>query len=138
MCHLDDVMPDLHSEGIMTRLKIAELLASSPVDPESHLDLERVEHYRRAIDAVTPVVVFSTDEGLLLADGYHRVAAALREGHDTVEAEVRSGSRHDALNCAAAVAAAQRGLSEDEVKEHILSSTPTQEHGSPRCYRSTR
>jgi ParB-like chromosome segregation protein Spo0J len=41
--------------------------------------------------------VFDTEEGLLLADGYHRVAAALKEGRKTVEAEVRRGSRHDAL-----------------------------------------
>jgi ParB-like chromosome segregation protein Spo0J len=108
----------------MTRLKIAEHLASPPVDPESHLDPERVEHYRRSIDAIPPVVVFETDEGLLLADGYHRVAAALQEGRDTVEAEVRSGSRHDALNYAVAVGAAQRGLSEDEVREHILRQHP--------------
>jgi ParB-like chromosome segregation protein Spo0J len=108
----------------MTRLKIAEIRAASPVDPERHLDAERVEHYRRSIDDLAPVAVFDTDDGLLLADGYHRVAAALKEGRETVEAEVRAGSRHDALVYAAAVGAAQRGLSPDEVKEHILRQQP--------------
>jgi ParB-like chromosome segregation protein Spo0J len=61
-----------------------------------------------------------TDDGLLLADGHHRIAAALKEGRETVEAELRTGSRHDALAYAAYVGAAQRGLSPGEVKKHIL------------------
>jgi ParB-like chromosome segregation protein Spo0J len=67
-----------------------------------------------------PMWCSATDDGLFLADGYHRIAAALKEGRETVEAEVRSGSSHDALLYAAAVGAAQQGLSPDEVKEHIL------------------
>jgi ParB-like chromosome segregation protein Spo0J len=104
----------------MATLKIAEILATSPVDPERHLDPERVERYRRSVDDLAPVVVFDTDDGLLLADGYHRIAAALKEGRETVEADVRSGSSHEALLYAAAVGAARRGLSPDEIKEHIL------------------
>jgi hypothetical protein len=104
----------------MTKLKIANILATSPIDPERHLDSERVEHYRRSIDAPAPVVVFETEEGLLLADGYHRIAAALKDGRTTIEADVRRGSRHDALEYAAAVGAAQRGMSSDEVRKHVL------------------
>jgi ParB-like chromosome segregation protein Spo0J len=104
----------------MARLKIADILATSPVDPERHLDTERVEHYRRSIDSFAPVVVFDTEEGLLLADGYHRVAAALKEGRKTVEAEVRRGSRHDALEYAAGIGAARRHVSLDEAKRHIM------------------
>jgi hypothetical protein len=95
----------------MMRLRIADLLANAPVDPEAHLDTARVERYARMLDALPPVVVFDTPEGLLLTDGYHRVAAARRRGLETVEAEVRSGSRHDALRYAARVGAAQHGIS---------------------------
>ncbi|MDP9301893.1 MAG: ParB N-terminal domain-containing protein [Actinomycetota bacterium] len=104
----------------MTRLKIADILATSPVDPEHHLDTERIQHYRHSIDSLAPVVVFETEEGLLLADGYHRIAAALKEGRKTVEVEVRGGSRHDALEYAAAVGAAQRRVSLDEAKKHVM------------------
>jgi ParB-like chromosome segregation protein Spo0J len=104
----------------MPRLKIAEILATWPVDPERHLDPERLQYYRRSIDDLDPVVVFQTDEGLLLADGYHRVAAALREGRETIEAEVRSGSRRDALEYATAVGAAQRGITSQEARKRIL------------------
>jgi ParB-like chromosome segregation protein Spo0J len=101
----------------MTTLKIADIRA---IDPEGHLDPKRVEHYRHSIDQLPPVVVFATDEGLLLADGYHRLAAAQKEGRDTIEAEVRTGSRHEALEYAVVVGAAQRGLSTEEVRLRIL------------------
>jgi hypothetical protein len=81
----------------MMRVRIVDLLANAPVDPEAHLDTARVERYARMLDALPPVVVFDTPEGLLLTDGYHRVVAARRRGLETVEAEVRSGSQHDAL-----------------------------------------
>jgi ParB-like nuclease domain len=103
----------------MTRLRIADLFTDSFVDPEAHLDLSRVEHYSRMLAILPPVVVFDTPEGLLLADGYHRVAAARRLGLETVEAEVRKGSRHDALRYAAGVGAAQRGISQEEAASHI-------------------
>ena len=103
----------------MPRLKIADLLANAPTDPEVHLDSERVELYARMLDALPPVVVFDTPEGPLLADGYHRVAAARRLGLTTVEAEVRAGSRHEALRYAAEVGGAQRGISPEEAASHI-------------------
>jgi ParB-like chromosome segregation protein Spo0J len=105
----------------MPRLKIAALLANVPADPEAHLDPARVELYARTLDVLPPVVVFETPEGLLLADGYHRVAAARRRGLETVEAEVRSGSRHDALRYAAMVGAAQRRISPEEAASYIES-----------------
>ena len=103
----------------MSRLKIADLFANVPIDPETHLDASRVERYSQMLDALPSVVVFDTPEGLLLADGYHRVAASRRLGLETVEAEVRCGSRHDALRYAARVGAAQRGLSPEEAVSYI-------------------
>jgi ParB/Sulfiredoxin domain len=106
--------------GAMPRLRIAALLASAPTDPEAHLDTSRVERYARMLDALPPVVVFNTPQGLLLADGYHRLAAARRLGRKTVEAEVHAGSRHEALRYAAEVGGAQRGISAEETASHIL------------------
>jgi hypothetical protein len=100
-------------------VRITELLANAPVEPEAHLDTARVGHYAKIFDALPPIVVFDTAEGLLLADGYHRVAAARRRGLETVEAEVRLGSRHDALQYAATVGAAQRSISTEEATSYI-------------------
>jgi ParB-like chromosome segregation protein Spo0J len=103
----------------MPQVRIVDLLANAPVDPEAHLDTARVERYAEVLDALPPVVVFDTAEGLLLADGYHRVAAARRSGLETVEAEVRRGSRHDALRYVATVGATQRGISPEDAASYI-------------------
>ena len=105
--------------GTMPRLNIADLLANAPTDPEAHLDPALVELYARMLDDLPPVVVFDTPEGPLLADGYHRLAAARRLERKTVEAQLRAGSRHDALLYAAAVGGAQRGISAEEAASHI-------------------
>jgi|SRR5215208_3249456 hypothetical protein len=104
----------------MKHLRVADLLANSPTDPEAHLDTTRVERYARMLQALPPVVVFDTPEGLLLVDGYHRLAAARRCGLESIEAEVRSGSRHDGLQYAARVFASQRGISPEEVASYIV------------------
>jgi hypothetical protein len=103
----------------MPSLRIADLLANALIDPEAHLDAPMVERYCRMLNVLPPVVVFETPEGLLLADGYHRVAASRRLGLETVEAEVRSGSQHDALRYAAKVGGAQRGISLEEAASYI-------------------
>jgi ParB-like chromosome segregation protein Spo0J len=103
----------------MPHLRIADLLANAPVDPETHLDAARVERYAQMLDALPPIVVFDTPEGLLLVDGHHRLAAARLRGSETVEAEVRSGSRHDALRYAAREGASQRGISPEEATSYI-------------------
>jgi ParB-like chromosome segregation protein Spo0J len=103
----------------MPQLRIADLLANAPVDPEAHLDAARVERYAETFDALPPVVVFDTAEGLLLVDGYHRVAAVRRLGLETVEAEVRRGSRQEALWYASTVGATQRGISAEDATSYI-------------------
>jgi hypothetical protein len=105
--------------GLMTHLRIADLLADAPIDPEAHLDASRVERYSRMLGALAPVVVFDTPEGLLLADGYHRLSAARGLGLETVEAEVHTGSQHDALRYAVRAGAEQRGISQEEAASYI-------------------
>ena len=109
----------MHNVVAVTMLSIDELLASALVDPGAHLDAERVAHYADAPAGVAPVVVYDTPEGRLLVDGYHRIAAARRRGESTIEAEIRQGSRRDALHYAAAQAATQRDLSFEEAVAHI-------------------
>ena len=82
-CHL---LPRPSSESnsrllAVTTLKVADIVANSGVQ-SSHLDAQQVETYRRSVDRLPPVVVFETEEGLLLADGYHRLAAAVAEGKE--------------------------------------------------------
>jgi ParB-like chromosome segregation protein Spo0J len=103
----------------MTQVRIADLLAGSPVDPTAHLDPDRVRRYAELPSDLPPVVAFRTEQGLILADGYHRVAAAQARGLDTIEAEIRHGSAHDALRYAVTVGAKRRGLSQREVMRRL-------------------
>jgi ParB-like chromosome segregation protein Spo0J len=68
---------------------------------------------------VAPVVVFETEDGLLLADGYHRVAAARLSGADTIRADVRAGSRKDALDYAVEHASRQRHITLEQALERV-------------------
>ena len=71
--------------SVMPQLRIADLLANTPIDPEAHLDAAQVKRYAEMLDALPPLVVFDTGEALLLADGYHRLAAARRCGLEMVK-----------------------------------------------------
>ncbi len=102
------------------RLRVAELPAAIPSDVGTHLDESRVQEYMRLLDHLEPVVVFRTPEGPLLADGYHRLAAAQRVGAETIEADVRTGTKADALRYAIKIGAAHRGMIPEEVRAHVL------------------
>ncbi|HJP64727.1 MAG TPA: hypothetical protein VKA30_00320 [Actinomycetota bacterium] len=103
----------------MATIKVTDLTGKA-VGRHLHLDPERVRRYRRVLDQVPPVVVFETSEGPLLADGYHRLEAAIQEGRDTIEAEIRVGSKHDAFEYAIAVAAEERGIDPEVIRAHLL------------------
>lgn len=81
----------------MPRLEIAPLLEARLFLVE--LDEARVRRYMEA-SHVEPVVVFESADGLLLADGYHRVEAARRRGETTIEAEIRPGGHRGAMRYA--------------------------------------
>ena len=92
-------------DGHMSQLSIDQLLHSPWVDPPDHLDPERVQRYSQLLDDLPPVTVFRLeDQALLLADGYHRVAAAQAAGRTTVSADIRQGTRADAIKFATELA----------------------------------
>jgi ParB-like chromosome segregation protein Spo0J len=104
---------------VLTRLTVKDLLVAVTLDPTAHLNPDRVARYVQTTEAIPPVVVLDTPDGRLLVDGHHRLAAARRRGAVDIEAEVRAGSRHDALQYAADKAAAERGMSRQEAIDYI-------------------
>jgi ParB-like chromosome segregation protein Spo0J len=89
---------------VIVEVELAALLPGPIEASRTHLDAARVAWYVEHLDEAEPVTVFDLDEGLLLADGHHRVEAARRLGHSPVKADVRAGSRRDALDFAVALA----------------------------------
>ena len=104
----------------MARIAIERLLNNDLVDPDRHLDVARVQRYTRVLDKLPAVTVFRLeDQTLLLVDGYHRVAAAQPAGRATVDAEIRDGTRADALQFAIELAARERNSSDEQSREAI-------------------
>jgi hypothetical protein len=101
-------------------VEIELLLEESPADPRRHLDQDRVRRYAELLDQLPPVVVFElADHTLLLADGYHRVAAAQLAGRTAVQADMRVGTHEQAVQFAIDVARAECGISADQAREAI-------------------
>ncbi len=77
-------------------------LALSEIEIDPTIQIRRsnyedtIQRYEEAFERLPPVDVFDTAEGLLLADGFHRIAAAERLGHSEIDATVRKGTRQDA------------------------------------------
>jgi hypothetical protein len=108
------------NDEVVAQLSIEQLLSNPLVDPRRHLDLERVQQYAQMLDELPPIAVFRLeDQTLLLVDGYHRVAAAQKAGRTTIDADIREGTRADAVTLAAAVAVRERGFSEEQAREAI-------------------
>ena len=100
-------------------MAIVDLVRPGLVDPDRHLDHERVARFALMLDQLPPVTVYRLPDSLLLVDGYHRLAAARRLGRTTVRAEVVSGTKADALAFATALAMRDRELSEHQVRDAI-------------------
>jgi ParB-like nuclease domain len=104
-----------HDRGVLQQVAICALVGLE----EGHLDQRKVREYAQVLDAMPPVAVFDAGHELVLADGHHRVAAAQQLGRIEVKAEVRPGTRADALAYAVALAGQERGISETDALRAI-------------------
>jgi ParB-like chromosome segregation protein Spo0J len=80
-----------------------DLVLDQNLNLRDRLDEFTVERYADSWDRLPPIVVFSVDDRLLVADGFHRHAAAVLLGKRTIRAEIREGSFTDALDFVASV-----------------------------------
>jgi len=102
------------------KVTISEIKIDPTVGIRQRLDEETIERYMEILDELPPVVVYQTDGELLLADGFHREAAAQRLNRSEIEAEVRKGSREDALEYAVvANTRFPKALTREEYKEAV-------------------
>lgn len=70
------------------------------------------------LDVLPPVTVFRLeDQTLLLADGYHRAAAAQAAGRAMVNADIQEGTGADAIQFATEVAMRDQGHSNEQPRE---------------------
>lgn len=85
----------------MTTLRIAQIRTDGGTQPRAHLNPETVTEYANAMadDGIVfpSVTVFYDGADYWLADGFHRVAASVQAGFADIEADIRQGTRRDAV-----------------------------------------
>src|SRR5882757_4539692 len=84
-------------------LPMDELVLDPNLNLRDRLDEFTVERYAEAWVRLPPVTVYEVDGQWLLADGFHRHAAAILLGRRTLRAEIRDGTFNDALDFVASV-----------------------------------
>jgi ParB-like chromosome segregation protein Spo0J len=85
------------------QVPISDLVIDQSLNLRDRLRNSTVERYANSWDRLPPITVFLTDGRLLVADGLHRYAAALKLGKRSIKAEVREGPHSDALDFVASV-----------------------------------
>lgn len=84
-------------------LKLSEIVTTAGTQIRAKIDAEAVSDYAEAMTdgAKFPaVVVFHDGSEYILADGFHRVMAATRNGFKDILAEIHKGTKSDALKFA--------------------------------------
>lgn len=94
-------MSDKNGKQKASRVKLASLRTDGGTQARAALDNGMVESCRLALmegKKLPPVIAFEDEEATRwLADGFHRAEAHRLEGRDQILAEVRKGSKRDAI-----------------------------------------
>lgn len=92
---MDELMTAMH-----TALDITVIRTDGGTQPRAEVDLFVVDDYAEVMrngGEFPPVTAFFDGETYWLADGYHRVAAAKKAGLTAIAADVKQGTRRDAV-----------------------------------------
>ena len=84
-------------------LALDDLILDPNLNLRDRLDEFTVERYAEAWQRLPPVTVYEVEGRWLLADGFHRHAAAVLLGKASIRAEVREGTFPDALDFVSSV-----------------------------------
>ena len=85
------------------KVPLDDLVLDPNLNLRDRLDDFTVERYADSWDRLPPITVFEVEGRLLLADGFHRHAAAIMMGKRTIPAEVRDGTMPEALDFVSSV-----------------------------------
>jgi uncharacterized ParB-like nuclease family protein len=78
-------------------LSVTSIRTDGGTQSRAAIDEGVVTDYQDHIDKLPPVVVFYDGADYWLADGFHRLEAHKRTGRESITAEVRQGTRRDAV-----------------------------------------
>lgn len=95
--------PSRNAEAKVVRLRLDSIRLDAGTQTRAHIDDCTVAEYAEAMlrgDRFPPVVVFQNDGESIMADGFHRFRSARRAKLTHILAEIRKGTRKDALRFA--------------------------------------
>ena len=81
-------------------IMISDIVIDTSLQTRFRRNQSVVQEYAAAMssgDEFPPVALFNDERKMYLADGFHRIAAALSLGRDRIDAVVHQGSKQDAL-----------------------------------------
>jgi ParB-like chromosome segregation protein Spo0J len=84
-------------------IPLDDLVLDQRLNLRDRLDDFTVERYADSWERLPPITVYNVEGDLLVADGFHRHAAAVMLGKRTIRSEIREGSMNDALDFVASV-----------------------------------
>ncbi|MGO8928448.1 MAG: ParB/RepB/Spo0J family partition protein [Limisphaerales bacterium] len=96
-------MAHRNGEAKVTKLRLDAIRLDAGTQTRAHIDDATVAEYAEAMargDRFPPVVVFQNNGEFIMADGFHRHKAAHRARLKHILAEIRKGTRKDALRFA--------------------------------------
>jgi hypothetical protein len=82
------------------RLALKQIRRDGGTQSRATLHQRTIEEYREAMQqgcSFPPVIVFYDGQEYLLSDGFHRVAAALLAGWQSIEVELKLGTKREAI-----------------------------------------
>jgi hypothetical protein len=96
---------EIERSAVMTirDVLLDDLVLDPNLNLRDRLDDFTVERYADSWERLPPIVAFEVEDRLLVADGFHRHAAAIMLGKRKIPTEVRQGTFTDALDFVASV-----------------------------------
>ena len=91
------------ARGAHEVLPIGEIITDAGTQVRAEINEATVEEYAEHLTAggtLPPITAYRNEGSTYLADGFHRVRAHERAGRTEIEAEIRTGTREEALWCA--------------------------------------
>ena len=86
--------------SVVEKIKLEKIRTNGGTQPRTSLNVSTVDEYAEAITdgaKLPPVVVFHDGADYWLADGFHRFFAVKKIGGYDIDAEVRGGTKRDAV-----------------------------------------
>ena len=112
----------LMTDAEVLTLTVGEIVAHPAIQQRVSMDREKVAEYAELYGEgrdLGRLVVFQTDEGLLLADGFHRLEAARTIGLHTLPCTVSQGSQRDAILFATSCNLHGKALSNQDKRKRV-------------------